>query len=151
MSQTSATSQPALLAASGAAARAADVLLRAVGGRSVLLRIPAPAVAADPAEQLGLATPQFQDLPLAPVVFRKARASAPPGKPPRSEMLVSASIVTRLAGSQSFASASALFASALGVLVDDVLFEILASTEEQVFGQPYVFRLVLRVPQADIV
>ncbi len=40
--------------------RAADVLLRAMGGRSVMLRMPAPAVPADPTEQLGIATPAFR-------------------------------------------------------------------------------------------
>lgn len=144
-------SQPALLTATGAAARAADVLLRVAGGRSVLLRLPAPAFAADPAEQLGLATPQFQDVPLGPVVFRKARAITPPGKPARWELLASASVVTRLVGTQSYASASALFASAFGILCDDEFFEILAFTEEQVFGQPYVYRLGLRAPHSEIV
>lgn len=143
--------QPALLPATGAAARAADVLLRIAGGRSVLLRLPAPATPADPSEQLGLATPQFQDVPLAPVVFRKARAVAPPGRPARWDLLVSASVVTRIAGTQSFASASALFASAAGVLCDDEFFEILSFTGEQVFGQPYVYRLVLRAPHSEIV
>ena len=40
---------------------------------TVLLRVPAPAVAGDVTEQLGLATPEFQDVELAPVVFRRAR------------------------------------------------------------------------------
>src|SRR5260370_42006411 len=60
-----------------AAVRAADVLLRCAGGRSVLLRIPANASAGDTTEQLGLAVPEFQDVELAPVVFRKARQAAP--------------------------------------------------------------------------
>ena len=64
-----------LISATGAAARAADALLRAVGGRTVMLRVPSPAVPADITEQLGIAVPMFQDLPLAPVVYRKARAT----------------------------------------------------------------------------
>lgn len=154
MSDTPATQsgpQSTLLTSTGAAARAADVLLRVAGGRSVILRLPAPAVPADPSEQLGLATPQFQDVLLGPVVFRRARALATPGKPARSELLVSASVVTRLAGTQSYVSASAFFASAFGVLCGDEFFEILSFTEEQVFGQPYVYRLVLRAPQNEIV
>jgi len=59
-----------------AAVRAADVLLRCAGGRSVLLRMPANASAGDTTEQLGLAVPEFQDVELAPVVFRKARQAA---------------------------------------------------------------------------
>ena len=62
-----------LVNASIAAQRAADALLRCAGGRAVLLRMPAPANAGDATEQLGLAAPEFQDVELAPVVFRRAR------------------------------------------------------------------------------
>ena len=48
------------VSATGAAARAADVLLRAMGGRTVMLRMPAPAVPVDVTEQFGLATPSFR-------------------------------------------------------------------------------------------
>ena len=133
----------------GAAARTADVLLRAVGGRTVMLRMPAPAVPADVTEQLGIATPTFQDLPLSPVVYRKARATVTAGKAARWELLVSATVVETLLGSLAYASASVLFATAFGVLSDDELLEIVSATEEQLFGQPYVYRLVLRAPLAQ--
>ena len=147
--------------ATGANARAADVLLRALGGVSVMLRMPAPAVPADTTEQLGLATPLFQDLPLAPVVFRKARATitsnsgapsfrAAEGGTTKWELLVSPSAVRALVGSLDYASASVLFANACGVLVDgDQLLEIVSATQEPVFGEPYVYRLVARAPLAQ--
>jgi len=122
-----------------------------MGGRSVMLRIPSPAVEADVAEQLGIATPTFQDLPLSPVVFRKARATATEGKAAKWEMLVSASVVDSLVGSLAYKSASVFFAAAFGVLSDDELLEIESATEEQAFGQPYVYRLVLRAPLAQMV
>jgi len=137
------------MSALGAAARTADVLLRAVGGRTVMLRMPAPAVPADVTEQLGIATPTFQDLPLSPVVYRKARATVTAGKAARWELLVSATVVETLLGSLAYASASVLFATAFGVLSDDELLEIVSATEEQLFGQPYVYRLVLRAPLAQ--
>ena len=139
-----------LVSATGAAARATDVLLRAVGGRTVMLRMPAPAVPADVTEQLGIATPTFQDLPLAPVVYRKARATVTVGEAARWELLVSATVVEALVGSLAYASASVLFTTAFGVLSDDELLEIVSATEEQVFGRPYVYRLVLRAPLAQI-
>lgn len=114
----------------------------------MLLRMPAPAVPGDETEQLGLATPQFQDLPLAPVVFRKARATVTVGQPPRWELLVSASAVQQLVGSLAYASASVLFATAFGVLCDDELLEILSATEQQAYGSPYCYRLVVRTPAA---
>lgn len=139
-----------LVSATGATARATDVLLRSMGGRTVLLRMPAPAVPADVTEQLGIAVPTFQDLPLAPVVYRKARATADVGKAARWELLVSATVVQSLVGSLAYASASVLFAAAYGVLSDDELLEIESATEEQVYGQPYVYRLVLQAPLAQM-
>jgi hypothetical protein len=132
------------------AARAADVLLRAMGGRCVKLRAPAPAVPADPTEQLGLATPAFEDIPMAPVVFRKTRASVSGGKPARWELLVSARAIESIVGSLAFESASVLFAQAAGVLVDDELLEIVSATAEQAAGQPYVYRLIVRAPQSQL-
>lgn len=140
-----------LVSATGAATKAADVLLRAMGGRSVMLRMPAPAVPADVTEQLGIAAPTFQDLPLAPVAYRKARAIVAEGRPAKWELLVSATVIEDLVGSLAYASASALFAAAYGVLSDDELLEIVSATQEQVFGQPYVYRLVLIAPQAQMV
>jgi hypothetical protein len=128
------------------AARVADAMLRAVGGRTLMLRMPAPAVAADVTEQLGIATPAFQDLPLAPVVYRKARARVADGKAAHWELLVSATVVQQLVGSLAYDSASVLFADAYGILSDEDLLEIESATAEQVFGRPYVYRLVLRAP-----
>jgi hypothetical protein len=135
------------------AVRAADVLLRAMGGRSVRLRMPAPAVPADPTEQLGLATPEFQDLALAPVVCRKARAAVSDGKAAQWELLVSATAVEGVLGSLAYASASVLFANACGVLTDEgaELLEILSATQEPVIGRPYVYRLLVRAPLAQAV
>ncbi len=135
-----------LVSATGAAARAADALLRAMGGRTVMLRMPAPAVPTDAAEQLGIVTPSFQDTALGPVVFRKARATIADGKAAKWELLVSATAVQSLVGSLTYDSAGVLFAAACGVLCDDELLEIVSATPEQVFGQPYVYRLVLRAP-----
>jgi hypothetical protein len=132
------------------ASRLADVLLRAMGGRLVKLRMPAPAVPADITEQLGIATPLFQDLELKPVVFRKARAIVTLGNGARWELLVSASVVGSVVGSLAYASASLLFAQALGVMVEDELLEIVSATAEQAFGRPYVYRLVLRAPLSQI-
>jgi hypothetical protein len=134
-----------------AAARASDVLLRALGGSSVTLRMPAPATPGDPAEQRGLATPAFQDFPLAPAVYRKARATLADGQPAKSELLVSATAIEALVGSLDFSSASLLFASACGILADGDLLHIVSASSEQAGGQPYVYRLILRAPQSRIV
>jgi len=90
-------------------------------------------------------------MPLKPVVFRKAWATVDENKAAKWEMLVSASAVEGVVGSLKYDSASALFASAFGVLSDDELLEIESATEEQAFGQPYVYRLVLRAPLVQMV
>ena len=140
-----------LLSTSGAAVRAADALLRCAGGRAVMLRMPAPASAGDAAEQLGLATPEFQDVELAPVVFRTARARVADGKAARWELMVSATAVERLVGSLGYSAAGVLFADAFGVLVDGVLMAVESATGSELGGAPYVYRLVLRAPVSLVV
>jgi hypothetical protein len=141
-----------------AAVRAAETLLRGVGGRKVLLRMPAPAIAGDDGEQLGVATPEFQDLPLWPVVFRRVRATMTPatalevgataGKGTLFELLVSATGVRGLVGSLGYESAAVLFRDAFGVLVDETLLEVESATWSEVNGTPYLYRLMLREPLA---
>jgi hypothetical protein len=144
-----------LLSGSAAAVRAADVLLRSAGGRAVLLRMPVQASAGDATEQLGLAVPTFQDVELAPVVFRKSRQAATTqaalGKVARWELMVSASAVDALVGSLGYSAASVLFATAFGVLIDGVLMAVESVTASEVFGAPYVYRLVVDAPVALIV
>jgi hypothetical protein len=140
-----------LLMDSGAAVRVADVLLRGVGGRTVLLRLPATASAGDLTEQLGLATPQFQDVQLAPVIFRSARATVAEGKAARWEMLVSGDAVEALVGSLGYGAAESLFGAAFGVLVDGILMTVESTTAAEVRGAAYLYRLVLRAPLAQVV
>ena len=140
-----------LLNSSGAAVRAADVLLRGVGGRSVLLRIPATASAGDVTEQLGLAVPEFQDVELTPVAFRAARATVVEGKAAKWELLVSASAVETLIGSMGYGAAESLFGAAFGVLIDGVLMTVESTTAMEADGAAYLYRLVLRTPLAQVV
>ncbi|HUZ94080.1 MAG TPA: hypothetical protein VMU57_04140 [Edaphobacter sp.] len=140
-----------LLMDSGAAVRTANVLLRGVGGRTVLLRMPAMASAGDVTEQLGLATPQFQDLELAPVVFRSARATVTEGKATRWELLVAGDAVETLVGSMGYGAAESLFGATFGVLIDGVLMTIESTTASEVRGSAYLYRLVVRAPLVQVV
>jgi hypothetical protein len=132
-------------------ARRAGVLLRCAGGRAVLLRMPAPATAGDVTEELGLAVPEFQDVELAPVVFRKARATVADGKAAQWELMVSAAAVNTVVGSLGYSAASVLFETAFGVLVNGVLMEVESVTESEVGGVPYVYRVVVKEPLALVV
>ncbi len=127
-----------LLQSSDGVIRGADALMRAAGGRTVLLRIAAPAVAGSDAEQLGLATPQFQDVELGPATFSRANSIA--------KLIVSASAVYAALGTLGYDSATVLFETAVGVKVDDVLYVITNSVVSQAMGQPYCYCLTLKPP-----
>lgn len=120
------------------AQRQADAVLRSVGGRAVLLRMAAPAASGDDAEQLGLATPGFQDVELAPAVFHHGASMR--------ELVVSATAVAAVVGSLEFDSAAVLFASAVGIVIDGVLYAITKSVSAQALGQPYSYTLTLEAP-----
>jgi hypothetical protein len=127
--------------------RMANALMRGVGGRAVWLRMPAPAIPGDPGEQLGLATPQFQDVALAPALFRRVRAKTGTADKPDEdsyELLVSAWAVERAAGTLGFNAGNLLFAQADGVLIDGTLYGIAWVATAEAFGAPYVYRLGLR-------
>ena len=129
--------------------RAADSLLRSMGGFSVGLRFPAPAAAGVDGEQLGLTAPVFQDFPLAPVVFRKVRAGMTEGNTSKFELLVSASAVAAAVGAQQVASADVLFASATGVVVNGSLFLIEATSFTEWQGSVCLYRVLLRASVPD--
>lgn len=136
--------------ASEAARRAAESLLRSTGGRAVFLRVPAPASGSSVNEELGLATPEFQDAELSPVVFRKARPRSQKDGD-RWELMVSAISVARIVGDTGVTDATKLFATAMGVLVGDSLMEVESMSSSDLGGSPYVYRIVLRVPMSETV
>lgn len=127
-----------LLQTGDGAIRLADAVLRSGGGRTVLLRLAAPAVPGNDAEQLGLATPGYQDLPLGPATFHKANSV--------NKVLVSASAVHEALGSLGYDSADVLFETAVGLLIDDLLYKITNSYSSQAMGMPYCYWLTLEPP-----
>lgn len=126
------------------AQRLADAALRTNGGRSVLLRMPAPASVGDDGEQLGLATPGFNDLVLEPVVFHRDSDV--------KQLVVSATTVhaalgtSGVMGSSAATAADVLFKTAAGVVIDGVLWEIADSYAAEASGQAYVYWLTVRRP-----
>jgi hypothetical protein len=92
----------------------------------------------DDAEQLGLATPQFNDVVLAPCVFHKADSV--------KTLLVAATAVDAIVGSLAFDSPDVLFETAIGVVIDGVVYEITDSIASQSMGQAYCYRLTLQRP-----
>jgi len=130
--------------------RMTDALLRSLGGRIALLRLPTNAQTGVDGEQLGLSTPSYEDIPLSPAVFRRVRAGIKEGQVNRYELLVSASSIQAQLGLLQLASTDEIFAMAVGVFVDGELMLIESASEAEMFGQPYLYRLLLRGPQNQI-
>ena len=130
-------------------ARAADSLLRSQGGFAVGLRLPVLAVPGVDAEQLGLSTPQFQDLLLSPAVFRKARTAMAEGEAGRYELLLSPTAVASAVSAQQVASADILFAMATGIAVNGVLFLIEGTSFTDWLGNVCLYRVLLRETISD--
>jgi hypothetical protein len=127
-----------LLQLSDGAIRLADAVMRSAGGRMVLLRLAAPAVPNADAEQLGLATPAYQDVALGPATFHKANSVI--------KLLISASAVHEVVGSLGVDSADVLFETAVGLFIDDLLYKITNSYSSQAMGLPYCYWLTLEPP-----
>jgi hypothetical protein len=132
-----------LRSGSESALRAADALLR-TAGRAVLLRLPAPAIPGDPAEQLGLATPEFQDVEITPVVVQRGKNDG------TQELFVSASAIRKVIGSLGYSAAKVLFASAYGMVLDEVVLQIVSVTESELNGNVYLYRVTVQLPSALI-
>jgi hypothetical protein len=126
------------------ALRAMDSLLRSMGGFQVLLRMPANAAAGVDAEQLGLSSPSFQDLPLGPAVFRRTRVAMKEGQPPLYELLLSASAVGAQVSAMQAGSAEVLFAMATGITVAGNFYLIEATSMTPWLGSACVYRVLLR-------
>lgn len=129
-----------LMIASEGAARVSEALLRANGGRSVLLRIASPASAGDSSEELGLVTAQFQDVEIGPAVFRRSESTA--------RLLVSARAVEEAAGTMQASSGVAMLCGAVGVVVDGAIYAVERVTRAQAAGAVFCYAMTLRAPMA---
>jgi len=128
----------------GHAFRLADALLRSQGGTTAFLQMPPATGDTSDAGQLGIDAPNFQSLPLSPVVFRRVRATMTEGKPAKYELIVSGAAVQAAVGALQIASADLLFQMAAGVTVAGELFLIEAVSLSECLGAVYVYRLLLR-------
>jgi hypothetical protein len=121
----------------------ADALLRSVAGTSALLRVTGTATDTNMSE-LGILAANFADVVVSPVVMRKLRPTWQQDGQSRWELLVSATGIEQQVSALDLVSAQALFAMTLAVTVagQDYLIESIASNEA--FGEPYLYRLLLR-------
>lgn len=128
----------------------ADALLRTVGGASAQLRV----TMSNPdalMNEVGLLATTFAQVVLSPVVMRRVWPRWQEGGQNQWEMFVSATSVEQQVSALDLQSAQALFGMTLAVTVagQDYLIEAIAANE--VFGQVYMYRLLLREAEQQAV
>jgi hypothetical protein len=121
--------------------RAADALLRALGGDEVGLVLPMPTQTGSDSTQLGLTDPGVQTVTISPVVVRTLPARST-GPRVRLEFLISASAVANAVDDEGADTAEALFDLALGIQYQSDLFHIESASTEYFAGTAYLYRLV---------
>lgn len=122
--------------------RAADAMLRALGGEEITLVLPLPASSSDISSEIGLADPGVQQVRLTPVVVRALPAPAS-GPAQRLELLLSVSAVASAVEEQGLPSAQALLSAALGIEHQGTLFRIESTSTDYFAGMPYLYRVIV--------
>ena len=103
--------------------RAADALLRALGGDQITVVLPVPAESGNDGTQLGLTDAGVQQLTIFPVAVRNLNVPTS-GPRVRLEFLISASAVADAVEAEGAISGEALFDLALGIQYQADLFHI---------------------------
>ncbi len=120
-----------------ALARAAEAMLRALGGGEVVLRCPAAAAANETNRELGLEAPVTEDLTVAPVLVRlKANAGTA-----RMELLFPPAVLASYLADRR-QPAEQFFSSLIGVLHQDRLLHVESMAAETFAGTPYLYRVI---------
>jgi len=113
--------------------RAADSLLKALGGDTVSLILPGSSTASDAGGMLGLADPGVQEVLISPVVARHL-ATGNLGPRRRIEFTLPASGITAQLSELGMGTADDLFAAALGLKYGSDLFHIETVVPENFAG-----------------
>lgn len=124
-----------------AAVRAADAMLRTLGGTEVMLLLAASGLPADPAAELGLVDPGVEQVMIAPVIVREL-ATDNSGPRRRIELVAGRSAMAEQVSQRNVASAEALFETALGVVYQGEMFHIEGLVVERFAGVAYLYRVV---------
>ncbi len=131
----------------GSAQRIADTLMRATGGYTASLLIPAAQGDQSDAGQLGINAPNFQELVIAPVTFRQNRRLMKENQPESYELMVSATAIALQVSLLEVSSADALFRLVAGVNVAGLSLLVEGWSCSVSLGQPLLYRLLLRAAE----
>ena len=120
--------------------RMANALVKALGGESVSVLLPATAMTADSAGQLGLVDPGVQEVILSPAVSREL-STGNVGPRRRVEFTVAASAVERALPELGMGSADDFFRAALAIKYGGDLFHLEKVVPESFGGAAYFYVL----------
>lgn len=124
---------------SGAAlVRAANALLKALGGDTISLLLPATATATDAAGQLGLVDPGVQELLISPVVVR-ALVTGNVGPRRRIQFTLPASVIADQLPGLGMGTAEDLFNAVLALSYAGDLFHIESVVPENFAGTSFFY------------
>ena len=121
-------------------ARAAEAMIRMVGGGEVTILFPRATAPDDPGIQLGLVAPTVDQVTLFPAAVRSLTAESSTGRV-RVEFLLPASAVADQVESQQANSAKAFFDAALGISHEGRLLRIVKAEADYFGGQAYLWRV----------
>jgi hypothetical protein len=124
-------------------ARAANALLKALGGETVSLLLPATAMANDSAGQLGLVDPGVQEIVVSPVILREL-TTGNMGPRRRIEFTLPAAAIEAQLPSLGMASGNDLFNAVIGLNYGSELFHVEGVVPES-FSGTVCFYLVTAV------
>ncbi len=129
---------------SAAGARAAALAAaRVLGGATIAVRLPSPPLPAADTEQLGLPSPEFHDVTIAPCVVRVQRDGS------LNVLIAAGTLEGALGVSDATGVKQALFSAALVQVAGESL--LLRDVQSpSIYGRAYLYRLLLRHPQAEV-
>ncbi len=120
--------------------RAADAMLRTLGGTEVILLFAAAGLPADGVAGLGLVDPGVEQALIAPVVVRELTTETN-GPRRRIELLAGQAAMAEQVSQRNVASAEVLFETALGLVYCGEVFHIEGFVVERVGGVTYLYRV----------
>ncbi len=126
-------SSPAL-----AAARCAESVLRVLGAAAVQFRFPQAASAAD-AAQLGIESPQVEEVTVSPVLVR--RPQSPASLASGFELVIAAATLNPLVESRGASDVSGLMAQVETIVWNDHAYRVRKIASELFGGSEYLYRL----------
>ena len=123
--------------------RSVHSLIHTLGATAVQLQIPAPPIANDDGEELGLRAPEFQWKALVPVAVRKSNKG--------TEMLVPADVMEEVLGVEGSGAIKAAVHAIAAVLVRDERFVPTETEAVLSSGRECMYRIALRLENAEAV